>query len=253
MPYADYFSLQAPDYARYRPRYPAELFDFLAAVAPRRGRVWDAATGSGQAAVDLAERFEHVDATDISADQLAHAAAHPRVSYARMSAEHAAFTDGSFDLATVATALHWLNMDAYFAEARRVLAADGVVAVWAYFETLISPAVDEVLRHYVDEVLALDWPPQIGHVRDRFGSIPFPFDELPAPELAIEATWTLADLLGYLRTWSPRQRYMARTQADPIDRVVADLAKAWGPAGTEYAVRWPMFLRVGRVASLPTS
>jgi SAM-dependent methyltransferase len=247
MPYADFFSLQAPEYARYRPRYPAALFDFLAELAPRRGRAWDAATGNGQAAVDLAERFDHVDASDISAEQLAHAAPHPRVSYARMAAERTAFADGFFDLATVATALHWLEQEAYFAEVRRVLAPDGVVAVWGYYETLVTPAVDAVLRHYADEVLALDWPPHIDIARDHYRSLPFPFAELPTPQFEIVSNWTLAEMLGYLHTWSPRQRYMARTQADPIDRVVADLAAAWGPAGTTHDVRWPLFLRVGRV------
>jgi SAM-dependent methyltransferase len=247
MPYADYFSFQAPDYARHRPRYPAALLDYLAEVSPSRRLAWDCATGSGQAAVDLAERFERVLASDISERQLSHAVAHPRVVYARMAAERSGFPEASFDLVAVPTALHWLDMDAFFAEARRVAVPGGIVAAWCYFETRVSPEVDAVLGRYVNEVLAEDWMPQIDHVRDRYRSVDFPFEELPAPELSIEVDWTLPELVGYLRTWSPRQSYMARTQADPIDRVEADLAAAWGKPDTVRHVSWPLFLRIGRV------
>jgi SAM-dependent methyltransferase len=247
MSYPDFFSGQAPDYARYRPRYPAALFDFLAEAAPGRRRAWDCATGSGQAAVDLAARFESVVATDISERQLAHATPDPRVTYARMAAEHAAFGDGSFDLVTVATAEHWLRLDEFFAEARRVLVPGGVLAAWGYFETQVTPAVDAVVWDYIDRVLGADWPPQVGHARSHYRTVAFPFPELEPPELVIETRWTLADFMGYLRTWSPYQRYVERTQVDPVDRIAGALARAWGSPDTVRDVRWPLFLRVGRV------
>ena len=77
----DHFSRQASLYARHRPRYPARLFSYLAAVAPGHRLAWDCGTGSGQAAVGLAEHFEQVVATDLSAEQIAHAPSHPRIRY----------------------------------------------------------------------------------------------------------------------------------------------------------------------------
>lgn len=53
----DYFSTQAADYAAYRPHDPPELFASRAALAPARDLAWDCATGSGQAAVGLADHF----------------------------------------------------------------------------------------------------------------------------------------------------------------------------------------------------
>lgn len=44
-------------------------------------RVWDCACGNGQASVDLAGYFRTVYGTDLSAEQIAHAEAHPRVNY----------------------------------------------------------------------------------------------------------------------------------------------------------------------------
>ena len=55
--FEDHFSRQAADYARFRPNYPAALFEFLAELTPDRRRAWDCATGSGQAALGLAGYF----------------------------------------------------------------------------------------------------------------------------------------------------------------------------------------------------
>jgi hypothetical protein len=53
----DHFSAQADYYAQYRPRYPAELFAYLAGIAPGHELAWDAGTGNGQAALGLAAHF----------------------------------------------------------------------------------------------------------------------------------------------------------------------------------------------------
>ena len=51
--FKDHFSASASDYATFRPRYPAELFEFVASLPERRSCVWDCATGNGQAALPL--------------------------------------------------------------------------------------------------------------------------------------------------------------------------------------------------------
>ena len=99
--FEDYFSAQAADYARYRPHYPAQLFEYLASVAPGHSLAWDCGTGNGQAAVALAEHFERVIATDASAEQLAHAMPHERVEYRVEAAEAVSLPPHSADLATV--------------------------------------------------------------------------------------------------------------------------------------------------------
>lgn len=68
--FPDHFSAVAADYASHRPSYPAALFDWLAEQAPARRLAWDCATGSGQAARDLAGRLDRVNATDAAAAQI---------------------------------------------------------------------------------------------------------------------------------------------------------------------------------------
>src|SRR4051812_22896386 len=74
--FKDHFSKQAVDYAKFRPRYPKELFRWLASIAPDTELAWDCATGSGQAAVELADCFGRVIATDASQKQIANAERH---------------------------------------------------------------------------------------------------------------------------------------------------------------------------------
>src|SRR6266498_1141048 len=90
MTFKDHFSKQAADYANFRPRYPRELFEYLGSVAPSRALAWDCATGNGQAAVELAEVFDRVIATDASEKQIANAEPHDRVEYRIASAKKAA-------------------------------------------------------------------------------------------------------------------------------------------------------------------
>ena len=79
--FVDHFAPVAADYARFRPGYPPALFDFLASVSPDRDLAWDCGTGTGIAAVPLADRFSTVVATDASEAQLAQAPPHPRITW----------------------------------------------------------------------------------------------------------------------------------------------------------------------------
>jgi ubiquinone/menaquinone biosynthesis C-methylase UbiE len=110
----------------FRPRYPREMFEYLGTVAPSLERVWDCGSGSGQAAVQLAEVFNRVIATDTSEKQIRNAQPHERVEYRVAPAEQSGLESSSVDLIMVAQALHWFDLDRFYAEARRVLRPDGV-------------------------------------------------------------------------------------------------------------------------------
>jgi hypothetical protein len=68
----DNFSFESDKYAKFRPRYPAEFFDFLNTVTPIKENAWDCATGNGQIASELATTFKQVNATDISGSNFGH-------------------------------------------------------------------------------------------------------------------------------------------------------------------------------------
>jgi ubiquinone/menaquinone biosynthesis C-methylase UbiE len=118
--FKDHFSKQAPGYAKFRPRYPQKLFDYLGRIAPSRQLAWDCGTGNGQAAVGLASVFDHVIATDASENQIANAQSHKIVEYCVAPAEHSCIGSETVDLIMVAQALHWFELDRCYAEVRRV-------------------------------------------------------------------------------------------------------------------------------------
>lgn len=69
---ATLFGQQAALYAQHRPDYPAALYDAVLSFAalPRRQLALDVATGTGQVAVELADRFEQVLACDSTQAQV---------------------------------------------------------------------------------------------------------------------------------------------------------------------------------------
>ena len=247
--FPDHFSGVAAGYASHRPRYPAELFDYLAGLAPRRGLAWDCAAGSGQATLDLASRFARVVATDASTEQIAAAPPHPRVEYRVARAEASGLADSCADLITVAQALHWFDLDRFHAEVRRVLVPRGVLAAWSYgTQRIEDPAIDQALQRFYGEVVGPYWPAERRIVETGYRTLPFPFDELPAPNFDLVASWPLPELLGYVRTWSATSRYRAARGHDPVVLLERELAPLWGSADEARRITWPLALRVGRSA-----
>lgn len=245
--FKDHFSAHSASYAKYRPGYPDALFDWLATAVEARELAWDVGTGSGQAALGLARHFDQVIATDPAEAQLRSAAAHPRITYRVLPAEHTDFASASIDLVTVAQALHWFDFDRFYAEAKRVLKPGGTIAVWTYGLIEIAPAIDVHVRRLHDDIVGEHWPPERQHVIDRYRKIPFPFPEVEAPAFALTANWTLDDLIGYFGTWSGLQRYVKACGRDPVDEIRAALAQAWGDPGARRTLTWPLHLRVGKI------
>ncbi len=249
MSFPNHFSQQASDYARHRPVYPAKLYEYLASLTPQHDRAWDVGTGNGQAARGLAQHFRSITATDPSEKQIALAPPHERVTYRVATAERSSLEDQSIDLITVAMAVHWFDLDQFYTEVRRVLRPNGLLAVWCYSFAEITSEVDTVMESYYYDVLGPFWPPQLRQVVEHYRALPFPFAEIAAPEFSIEATWSLADLFGFLSSWSAVQKYKETRGVDPLGVKRAEFEAAWG-AESRRAVRWSLYLRVGK---LPTS
>jgi SAM-dependent methyltransferase len=244
----DHFSAVSEDYARYRPRYPAALFDWLASTVDARELAWDCATGNGQAAEGLAERFTKVVATDASAGQLRHATIRPNIEYRQAGAEASGLQTHSVDVVTCAQAVHWVPREAFFTEARRVLRPGQVIAVWGYHIPMVrDPAVDAAIVHFHDVVVGPYWPPERRLVLDRLATITFPFDELSAPEFEMRCAWTLDDFAHYVGTQSATDRYRrAHAGIDPVPELVGSLEVPWGGRDVAREVSFPVFVRAGR-------
>lgn len=249
--FADHFSQRAHLYARYRPGYPPELYRELSDRAPRAPfrRAWDVGTGSGQVARGLAPHFDEVVATDASAQQLHHARPAPGVVYRQALAERSGLEPRSVVLVTCGASVHWFDQEAFYEEVRRVAVPGALLAVWSYWcEVHVAPGVDALVEELAERTLDPDWPEGIHLPRGRYAELPFPFEEEPPPDLALQMRATADQLLGWLRTWSALEPHRRRTGQDALEGLEPRLRAAWPRAdGGEVDVRVPLFFRLGRV------
>ncbi len=158
-------------------------------------------------------------------------------------AEASGLRAGSIDLITVAQALHWFDIDRFFTEAIRVLKPGGVLSFWCYERCKIDGKCSEIIEKVFAEVEPY-WPPERDIVESGYRDIRMPVPELAVEEFEMYASWTAADMLGYMRTWSATQRYISERGDDPTMGFCAELAAAWGSA--RRTVKWPITLRAGR-------
>jgi SAM-dependent methyltransferase len=246
--FKDYFSAKAAKYAASRPGYPRALIDFFADVAPGHDQALDCGCGNGQLSTQLARRFKRVIATDASTEQIVNAVPHESVVYRVAPAEQSGLPAGSVDLVTVAQAAHWLDLNAFYAEVRRVARATAIVALIAYDILRVEDVeANAAIQRFCYETMRPYWPPERRHVNDGYRSLPFPFAEIEAPQFVMEATWNMEDLLGYIETWSAVSTAERMAGREPIDRFRTELTRIWGPPTTKKSIRWPLSLKVGRV------
>lgn len=245
--FEDHFSAQAREYARFRPRYPGALFDYLASISPGRQLAWDCGTGSGQAARELARRFLRVVASDASADQIAQATADERIDYRVARADEVDLTSHSVDLITAAQAVHWFDLEPFYRLVRRVARPEGILAVWVYHLPVIAPAIDQLLGRFYFDILAGYWPERFHFLDEHYQTLPFPFPEITPPPFEMQARWSLEQLAGFLDTWSGVRRYLQEQDQHPFELIREDLSTAWGAPEQLRDIRWPLYLRVGLV------
>lgn len=255
---AELFTEQAAVYAVARPVYPKDLFAKLAALTDRRLLAWDVGTGSGQAAIGVAEHFESVLATDTSAEQLRHAVPHPRVRYLHTAQGEwedlvaALGGEGTVDLITVAEAVHWFDLPAFYAVANRVLRKPGgVIAVWGYNYNVVP--VEEMLSRFLATTLPYR-DPRSWYVIEGYRNLPFPFAEVgldlgregePAG-FDMEQEMSFAGLLGMLRSVGAVARARQQDGVDLLDeRVVKELEEEWGGPELVRKVTYKAFLLAG--------
>lgn len=243
----DNFSVQSKDYANFRPRYPAALYDFLYCQVAAFDKALDVATGNGQVAAELAQKFTEVHATDISTKQLAEAPQLPNIFYKAEAAEDATFPDQYFDLITIAQAIHWFDFDKFYTAAKRILKPGGIIAVIGYGLIHINDKVDPWLHHFYKNITGPYWDKERKYVDELYNTIPFPFVEIKSPLLQIEYTWTKNQFIGYLNTWSAMQHFIKANKSHPLSEELMRQLNALWPDGETYKISFPLLLRTGRL------
>jgi SAM-dependent methyltransferase len=245
--FKDLFSPQAGDYAKFRPHYPKDLFEWITAQAAARELAIDLGCGNGQATAALIPRFRQAIGVDPSQAQLDQAPKWPHLRYVCAAAEATGLEGGLADAVTVAQAFHWFKTPEVFAEMQRLLKPGGLVALWAYRLNKVTPAVDAIVWKLYEDLLGKYWEPERKLVMDGYANVEFPagWTELAAPDFGMREDWSFERYAGYLGTWSPLKRFREREGYDPLERTLPELKRAWGR--DDLAVDWPLKLRAFRL------
>jgi SAM-dependent methyltransferase len=241
----DLFSAQSDLYAKYRPTYPPELYEYILSFVEKRETAWDCATGNGQVARVLASHFKTVLATDISENQLRHAAIAENIVYSLSPAEKTPFADNSFDLVTVGQAFHWFDAPAFCREATRVARPGAIVAVWGYISGKPAHAVEQLLHRWNYDVLSSYWEPERKHVHARYETLPFNFEIVGKRDIQIVVEWEFDELIGHMRTWSAHQNMIRKVGDAAFIKMAEEMRNAWRD-GTKKPFVFNVFLKVGR-------
>ena len=235
----DFFSHQADYYAKYRPTYPQELYDFALTLVNEKDLVWDVATGNGQAAAHLSSYFKQVYATDLSQQQLSHATHQENIIYQLEHAEQCSLADNSVDLITVATAIHWFDLEKFYQQVKRVLKPNGILFAWSYGGCKIGPEVDEVIDYFNFEYLFDYWHEGAKmNWNDKYQSLNTPYPQIETPQFIAKAHYTLEEVMHYMYSWSGVQEYIKREGTNPLLSIEGQLNASWGNASDSKEVKW---------------
>lgn len=242
----DLFSRDSKQYAKFRPTYPQSLYDFVFQFVIDKQIAWDCGTGNGQVAQVLAQHFEKVCATDISQKQLDEAVYLPNIQYLCSDEKQTPFTNGLFDLITVAQAVHWFDIALFYEEVRRVAKKGAIIAIWGYNLLQISPQIDHLVKQFYINKVGSFWDAERKYVDAAYQTIPFPFEVIHAPDFQMSFSWDLQTLAGYLNTWSSVGKFIKANQYNPVEEFIESLTPFWLEK-EEKTVTFPIFVRLGKI------
>ena len=242
----NWFDQGGEAYARFRPSYPDQLTDYLAGTVADHSLAVDVGCGTGQLTRQLAGHFDAVLGLDASADQVANAAAREGVAYGVAPAEDLPLGDRTASLVTVGQAAHWFDLPAFYTEFRRVSRKTGVLALVSYGVPCLEGRTGGVFADFYGNRIGPYWPAERRLVDSGYADIDFPFHELEKPALHIRLDWNLAELLGYVSTWSAVRHAREAGEERLLLEFASNMGSAWGDPAARHAISWPINLRVGR-------
>lgn len=248
MQFKDYFSQNAEDYKKFRPSYPDEMIQFIVEQCSYKNEAWDCATGNGQVAQMLSPYFQKIIATDASAQQIKHALPYPNIDYQVATAESSNLRSQSIHLITVAQAIHWFDLAAFYQEVKRVAAPEAILAIWGYHNHSINAEIDAVILKLYRDILKDYWPPERKKVEEKYTHLQAPFQALHSPDFFMKKQIDLSGLIGYLCTWSALQIYISKNSNNPIQYIYDELLKKWGDPNEIKEISWPVFLNIFHIS-----
>jgi SAM-dependent methyltransferase len=247
---ADLYRGTARYYDRFRPGYPDELIDDLAARAGADGSGWllDLACGTGQVSFALRTRFASIWAVDQEPDMISvarekartlHDTAHFR--FVTCAVQELAAPEQAFDLVTIGNAFHRLRREAVAGSVMRWLRPGGFLALlWGGSPSEGDAAWQRTLRAAIAH-----WQLRTGTA----GRIPagYEADRRNRPdadilraagleivgrfEFPVARSWTEDGIAGYFASTSVLSPVALGTDADRFDRDLREQLRGCQPDG----------------------
>jgi ubiquinone/menaquinone biosynthesis C-methylase UbiE len=227
----------AARYAAARPDLHRLAIELLAGRVPKPDHALDLGAGTGLSTRALLGFAETVVGIDTSEEMLQRRS-ESRGYYVLAAAEVLPFRDDVFDLATIASALHWFGREA-LAEVARVLRPGGSLVVYdVWFPAEMNGvagfhewATGEGLSRYVAA-------PRYGHDRETLQAAGFEY--LWDADLRREVEMTQPELVAYLMTHSDRIAAVRQGLESEAEQR-AMLSQGIGPFFAGEATRWLAF------------
>ncbi len=243
----NYFEEKGDEYSRYRPTYPEELAVALAERCYKSHHVLEVGCGTGQLSGVLSKKFDAVTATDPSAEQIKNATPYNGVSYQQGTAEDICLPDQDVDLVVAAQAAHWFDLPTFYEQVKKIGNEHSLLALISYGVLSLEGDIGERFAEFYWKEIHQFWPPERKHIEQGYQSFDFPFEEQSLPELYIYRSWTTAELLGYVETWSAVRVARKLGNGDIIDGFSREISALCPDETQTNKIQWPIVGRLGKI------
>ena len=144
------------------------------------------------------------------------------------------------DLVTVAQALHWFDVEAFYAEARRVARPGALIAVWTYPRPRFADAQLDRRSSWSFTKMSSGRTgrPSGATSRPNYTHAAVSVRRTGRPGIRAGAGVESRPGDGYVSSWSATARYRKALGADPVPLLQASLGAVWNKTRT-VKVRMP--------------
>jgi hypothetical protein len=102
-----------------------------------------------------------------------------------------------------------------------------------------------LIRSFYTKIIGPYWDAERKYVDEEYKTIPFPFNEIKAPDCKMEYYWTIKELEGYFNTWSALQKFMTANNYNPVPEVINHIKPNW--TNEKMKINFRLHIRMGRI------
>ena len=115
-----------------------------------------------------------------------------------------------------------------------------------YEQTTGDRRVDKAVSDFYENVTKPYWDYERKYVEERYTTVEFDYELLPAKNFETILNWNREDLIGYVSSWSAVQKFIRQNGHTPIAILEEQINKLW-PEGEKKKVVFPIYLKIGRI------